>query len=53
MKKMERGSYKGYEINTGVCPRLELDYIVWINCLGYGFYTYGVFEFLCNSIVNL
>ena len=29
----------------GVCSRLECDNIVFINCLGYGFYIYGAFEF--------
>ena len=37
----------------GVCPRLEFDNIMFINCLGYDFNTYGAFEFLCNSIANL
>ena len=37
----------------GVCPRLELDNIMFINCLGYDFYIYGAFEFLCSSIANL
>ena len=31
----ERGSFKVWEINMGVCPRLEFDYIMCINCLGY------------------
>ena len=39
--------------NIVVCPRLELDNIIFINCLGYDFYIYGAFEFLCNSIANL
>ena len=30
----------------GVCPRLEFDYIMFIICLGYDFYTYGAFEFV-------
>ena len=42
-----------WEINMGVCPRLEFDIIMFINCLGYDFYIYGAFEFLCNSIANL
>ena len=42
-----------WEINMGVCPRLEIDNIMFINCLGYDFYIYGAFEFLCNSIANL
>ena len=42
-----------WEINIGVCPRLEFDNIMFINCLGCDFYIYGAFEFLCNSIANL
>ena len=49
----ERGSFMVWEINMGVCPRLEFDNIMFINCLGYDFYNYGTFEFLCNSIANL
>ena len=41
-----------WEINMGVCPRLEFDNIMFIN-LGYDFYIYGAFEFLCNYIANL
>ena len=48
----ERGSFMVWEINMGVCPRLEFDNIMFINCLGYDFYIYGAFEFLCNSIAN-
>ena len=51
--KAERGSFMVWEINMGVCPRLEFDNIMFINCLGYDFYIYGAFEFLCNSIANL
>ena len=47
------GSCMVWEINMGVCPRLEFDNIMFINCLGYDFYIYGAFEFLCNSIANL
>ena len=36
-----------------VCPRLEFDHIMFINCLGYDFYIYGAFEFLFNYIANL
>ena len=50
---LERGSFMVWEINMGVCPRLEFDNIMFINCLGYDFYIYGAFEFLCNSIANL
>ena len=42
-----------WEINMGVCPRLECNNIMFINCLGYDFFIYGAFEFLCNSIANL
>ena len=42
-----------WEINTGVCPRFEFDNIMFIYCLGYDFYIYGAFEFLCNYIANL
>ena len=49
----QRGSYKVWEINMGVCPCLEFDNIMLINCLGYDFYIYGAFEILCNSIANL
>ena len=50
---IERGSCMVWEINMGVCPRLEFDNIMFSNCLGYDFYIYGAFEFLCNSIANL
>ena len=42
-----------WEINMEVCPRLEFDNIMFINCLGYDFYIYGAFEFLFNSIAYL
>ena len=42
----ERSSYKVCGINMGVFPHLEFDNITLINCLGYGFYIYGAFEFL-------
>ena len=41
-----------WEINMGVCPRLEFDNIMFINCLGDGFYIYDAFECLCISIAN-
>ena len=50
---LERGSCMVWEINMGVCPRLDLENIMLFNCLGYTFYIYGAFEFLCNSIANL
>ena len=50
---IERGSCMVWEINMGVCPRLDFEYIMLFNCLGYNFNIYGAFEFLCNSIANL
>ena len=47
------GFYKVWEINMGVCSRLEFDDITLINCLGYDFYINCAFEFKCNSIVIL
>ena len=49
----QRDSYMVWEINIGVCQRLEFDNIMLFNCLGYDFYIYGAFGFLCNSIANL
>ena len=40
-----------WEINMGVCPRLDFENIMSFNCLACKFY--GEFEFLCNSIANL
>ena len=42
-----------WEINMGVCPRLDFESIMSFNCLGYNFNIYGAFEFLCYSIANL
>ena len=42
-----------WEINMGVCPRLEFDNIMFFNWRGYDFYIYGAFEFLCNYIAYL
>ena len=53
IKILEMGSYMVWEINMGICPRLEFDNTMFINCLGYDFYIYGAFEFLCYSIANL
>ena len=50
---VQMGSFMVWEINMGVCPIFEFDNIMFINCLGYDFYIYGAFEFLCNSIANL
>ena len=36
-----------------VCPRLKFDNIMFIDCLGYDFYIYGAFEFLCDYSANL
>ena len=52
-RRYKRGSFMVCEINMGVFPRLEFDNIMFINCLGYGFYINGAFEFLCNSIAYL
>ena len=48
-----KGLLQGTEINTGVCPRLEFDNIMFIICLWYDLYIYGAFQFLCNPIANL
>ena len=53
LKSFERGSCMVWEINIGVCPRLDFYNIMLFNCLGYNFKVYGAFEFLCNSIANL
>ena len=53
IQKHRKGSYMVWEINMGVCPHLEFYNIMFIYCLGYDFYIYGAFEFLCNSIANL
>ena len=42
-----------WEINMGVCPRLDFDNIMLFNYLRYSFNIYGSFELLCNSIANL
>ena len=42
-----------WEINMGVCTRLDFENIMLFNCLGYNFNIYDAFEFLCNSIANL
>ena len=52
-KPEERGSCMVWEINMGVCPRLDFENIMLFNCLGYNFNIYVAFEFLCNSIANL
>ena len=42
-----------WEINMGVCPRLDFENIMLFNCLGYKCNSNGAFEFLCSSIANL
>ena len=42
-----------WEINMGVCLRLDFDNIMLFNWLGYNFNIYGAFEFIFNSIANL
>ena len=43
-----------WEINMGVCPRLEFDNTcsMFVNCLGYEYYIYGAFE-LCFPYYKL
>ena len=41
-----------WEINMGVCPRLEFLIILCL-LIVWGMTIYGAFEFLCNSIANL
>ena len=53
IKFFKRGSCMVWEINMGVCPRLDFENIMLFNCLGYNFNIYGAFEFLCNFIANL
>ena len=50
---IEKGSCMVWEINMGVCPRLDFENIMLFTCLGYNFNIYGAFKFLCNSIANL
>ena len=42
-KVLKRGSYMVWEINMGVCPRLEFDNIMFINSLGYDLYIFLVY----------
>ena len=44
----QRGSYMVWEIKWEYFNNIMLS-----NCVGYAFYIYGAFEFLCNSIANL
>ena len=36
---IQRGSYMVWGINMEVCPRLEFDNIMFINCLGYDLFN--------------
>ena len=40
-----------WEINMGVCPRLDFDNIMLFNCLGYNFNIYGAFEFFAITLL--
>ena len=40
-----------WEINMGVCPRLEFDNITLFNCLGYDFYIYGALSFYAIPLI--
>ena len=42
-----------WEINMGFCPRLDFEFIMLFDSLGYNVNIYGAFKFLCNSIANL
>ena len=49
-----KGALTGYGKLTWECAtHLEFDNIMFINCLGFGFYIYVAFEFLCNAIATL
>ena len=37
-----------WQINMRVCPHLEFDNSMFINCLGYDFYINGAFEFFMH-----
>ena len=41
-----------WEINMGVCPRLDFENIMLFNCLGYNFNVYGAFELLIYDVMN-
>ena len=40
-----------WEINMGVCPRLDFENIMLFNCLGYNFNIYGAFEFYATPLL--
>ena len=47
----QRGCCMVWEINMGVCPRLDFENIMLLNCLGYNFNIYGAFEFLAIPLL--
>ena len=49
----QRACYRVWEINIGVCPRMEFYEIMCINCLGYGCYDNGVLPGKFNSTGKL
>ena len=49
----KRACYRVWEINMGVCPRMEVYEIMCINCLGYDCYNNGVFPCKFNSTGKL
>ena len=52
-QKWERACYRVWEINMGVCPRMEFYEIMCINILGYDCYNNGVFPCKFNSTGKL
>ena len=40
-----------WEINMGVCPFLEFDNIMFINCLGYDLYLWCILSFYANPLL--
>ena len=48
-KKFQRACYRVWEINMGVCPRMEFHENMCIYCLGYDCYKNGVSSCKCNS----
>ena len=47
----KRGSYKVWEINMGVCPRLEFNNIMLFNCLGYDFIFMVLLSFYATPLL--
>ena len=46
----QRGSCMVWEINMGVCSRLDFDNIMLFNYLGYNFNIYNAFEFFMQFL---